>query len=109
MDERVVSAETFAASLGARALHCRELGHVWRPWTVTWEGSSRSYFRELRCSSCHTVRSQTLDSTGHVIANSYRYPDGYLATHVETGTLSRDVFRLESLGRFMEKTERKVS
>lgn len=109
MDEHVVSAETFASSLGSKALHCRELGHTWRPWTVEFDRKSRSYFRELRCASCRTLRKQVLDSHGHVIANSYTYPDGYLADHVERGTLSRDVFRLESIVRFIEQAERKVS
>lgn len=96
-----VHVETFAASLSAKQLHCRELGHTWRSWTVSFDQASKSYDRRLRCSSCRTIRHQLLDSRGHVLTNSYTYADGYLAANVERGTLSRDVFRLEAVTRVL--------
>ena len=97
-----VSAETFAAGLSARMLHCRELGHNWAPLTVAWDKRARAYDRRLRCKICRVVRKQVLDSSGHVLANSYDYPKGYLATNVERGTFTRDVFRIESIHRWMD-------
>lgn len=101
-DNAEVSAESFAHGLTDKYLQCRELGHVWRPWTVDYDRKSRSFFRALRCSSCKTIRKQVLDSTGHVISNAYQYADGYMAKHLQPGTYSRDVFRLEALTRFLD-------
>jgi hypothetical protein len=98
-DAPKVSAETFAAGLSPKVLHCRELGHNWRPHVARWEADSRTFYRELRCSNCRTIRRQVLDSHGHPRSNSYAYPDGYQAKNVERGTYSRDVFRLEALMR----------
>lgn len=97
-----VSADRFAHDLSDRFLQCRDFGHNWRPWTVDFDRKAKSYFRQLRCVSCKTVRSQLLDSSGHVLTNSYKYPDGYIA-HLQPGTYSRDVFRAEGLIRFLEK------
>lgn len=101
------SAEQFAHSLNGKFLHCRELGHTWRPWTIE-SVKGGGYVRQLRCGSCKTVRQQTLDSRGHVVTNSYKYAEGYTAHHLQRGTYSRDVFRLEAITRFIESTERKA-
>jgi hypothetical protein len=98
-------AETFAAGLSDRILHCRELGHNWRPNTVTYDRKSRSYDRTLRCTNCRTVRHQVLDSSGDVVRNGYTYPDGYLAHDIERGSYSRAVFRLESVVRSITPRE----
>jgi len=103
-----VTPETFAAGLSDKVLHCRELGHVWRPLTVSFDESARAYERALRCSSCRTIRSQVLDSSGHVIRNSYKYPDGYLAANVETVGKSRDVYRVEAVVRFLQEASPKA-
>lgn len=100
--EAIVSVETFAAGLNGKQLHCRELGHVWAPLTVAWDAVARAYDRRLRCRNCRTIRKQVLDSSGHVLRNGYDYTDGYLASNVEKGQLSRDVFRLEALTRFLQ-------
>lgn len=94
-EEVPISHETFAGRLNGKQLHCRELGHVWRPNTV---GSvpGGGYVRSLRCTSCRTEREQVLDGSGTVLKNRYVYPEGYLAAHVEPG-LRRDVFRLEAV------------
>lgn len=99
--EPEVTVDTFAAGLGDRVLHCRELGHTWRPLTVAWDAGARAYDRRLRCSSCRTVRVQILDARGHVMSNRYDYADGYLATGVKVGRGDRDVFRRESITRFL--------
>jgi hypothetical protein len=102
--ERAVAPEDFAAGLSDRILRCRELGHQWRPHTAAWDATARVFDRTLRCSSCRTVRRQTLNSRGHVLSNAYTYPSGYLITaatvtdHPGIGAF-RDMFRLESLRR----------
>jgi hypothetical protein len=65
--------------------------------------TAAGYLRTMRCKSCRTERQQLLDSAGSVIRNGYKYRDGYLATEVETGTYSRDTFRLESVTRWLDK------
>jgi hypothetical protein len=102
--------ESFAADMSASALHCRELGHVWRAQTVDYDSRQVLFTRILRCSSCRTERQQTLNQHGHVLANSYRYPAGYLTTGIQDRTgISRDVFRLESLTRALHAQTRKAS
>lgn len=99
-----VSVETFAASLPSRYLDCRELGHHWRAWSARWDNEARAYDRTLRCTRCKSERTQLLNDMGHVIANRYRYADGYQAKNVESVVrISRDVFRLESLTRLLTK------
>lgn len=99
-----VSVETFAASLPARYLECRELGHHWRAWNASWDAAARAWDRTLRCSRCKTERSQLLNELGHVLSNHYRYADGYQAKNVESAVrISRDVFRLESLTRYLNR------
>jgi hypothetical protein len=101
-----VTVDTFAARLSDKALHCRELGHTWRPLVASWEPESRTFHRALRCSSCRTERRQVLNSHGGVVSNGYVYPEGYLASNVE-GVLSgrRDVFRLEAVIRTMDDAD----
>lgn len=100
--EERLTVDTFAANLGDRVLHCRELGHTWRPLTVSWDATSKAYDRRLRCSSCRTVRVQVVTGKGHVMSNRYEYATGYLATGVEVGRGDRDVFRREALSRFLD-------
>lgn len=101
-----VSVETFAAALSNSYLACRELGHTWRPWRAEWSGELRAYERELRCSRCKTTRRQVVNDQGHVLSNGYRYADGYQAKDVEKGVrVSRDVFRLEALTRYLSPTK----
>ena len=107
-EHRTITAEEFAAELSDRLLHCRELGHTWRPFTVSFDKSSRSYDRRLRCASCRTIRKQLLDSRGHVIRNGYDYSDGYLAKNLERGG-SRDAYRVEAIVRFLNHSEAQAS
>jgi hypothetical protein len=100
-----VQADTFASRLTDKALHCRELGHVWRPLVAHWEADAKAFHRRLRCSSCRTERVQVLTARGHVVSNRYLYPDGYLATHVVGMTGARDLFRLEAVLRTLDDKE----
>lgn len=102
--ESVTTREAFVSGLSNAALHCRELGHTWRSWTVTYDAKAKCYDRRLRCSSCKTFRNELLDRTGDVIRSSYTYAAGYLAKNVD-GKVHRSLFRLESLGRFIETHE----
>ena len=101
-----VTPDVFAARLSDAALHCRELGHTWRPLVARWEAESRSFHRRLRCPKCKTERVQLLSSRGHVVSNHYVYPDGYLAKNVE-GAVSgrRDVYRLEAVIRQLDEDD----
>lgn len=94
--------EAFVEGLSDRVLSCRELGHHWRPLTVTWEPEARAYHRQMRCPGCRTVRTQVLTESGHVLSNGYRYPDGYLASGVAE-RINRDAFRMEAVQRFLEQ------
>jgi hypothetical protein len=107
-EQRPITAEEFAADLSDRLLHCRELGHTWRPFTVTFDKDSRSYDRRLRCASCRTIRKQLLDSRGHVIRNGYDYSDGYLAKNLVPGG-TRDAYRVEAIVRFLAHVESQAS
>jgi hypothetical protein len=116
MTQPYVSVETFAASLNNRMLACRELHHLWVPWTVevVHAGTTRArqiggYVRTMKCRQCKSERQQILDSSGHVVGNSYRYSDGYLASNVERGGFSRDTFRLEAITRFVEQHAEAIS
>ena len=100
--------EQFAAGLSDRLLHCRELGHTWRPSTVQWDPQARSYDRRLLCRNCRTVRIQLLDRSGHVLSNRYQYPDGYLAQNVARG-VGRDAFRVEAVVRFLNTHSEQAS
>ena len=72
---------------------------------MSWDAKARVFDRSLVCQSCRSVRRQVLDRRGHVIRNGYKYADGYLATKVlNREGLSRDVFRLEALTRWLERT-----
>src|SRR4030095_10304684 len=99
VSEQPTTVEGFAHGLTARVLHCRELGHVWRPNTVTWDEAAVAYDRRLRCTSCRTERVQVLGASGAVLSNRYVYPEGYLAKGVEGVGASRDVYRVEAVTR----------
>lgn len=94
----------FAHSLTDKALHCRELGHVWRPLSAVWDSAAKVYDRQLRCSSCRATRSQTMTESGHIVSNRYVYADGYLAKGVHVGRSNRDAYRVEALQRFLSPT-----
>lgn len=103
MSDAPMPVERFAQTLSPRVLHCRELGHNWKPSTVRFDQERHGYERTLRCANCRTERRQTLDARGHVVSNRYVYPEGYLtAGRVESGNISRDVFRMESINRWLE-------
>src|SRR5262245_10436346 len=97
----------FAHGLSESALQCRELGHLWRPYTASFSTHEGVYHRSLRCSRCRTERVQVLSDKGTVLSNGYVYPDGYL--HAGMGRIAgdaRDVLRLESLQRSVNKPQR---
>lgn len=99
-----LTGEAFAHELPERHLACRTDQHVWRPQAVEVVREGRSlggYVRVMRCSQCRTERQQVIDTRGNVLSNRYNYADGYLAA-VERGTLSRAVFRLEWVNRWLD-------
>lgn len=103
-----ITADRFASQLSDRLLHCRELGHTWRPWGAADEPEHRCYVRTTRCSQCRTERHWVIDYRGHVVSSHYTYPKGYLATNVQPG-YSRDTFRLEAIHRELSAPRRVAS
>jgi len=104
-DDNVIPVETFAAKLRSGQLQCRDQGHTWAAHTVrvlTNRGRVVAYERTMKCRSCKSERTQLLDSRGGILRNGYHYTDGYLADHVQRG-FGREVFRMESLSRFVEQ------
>lgn len=101
--------ESFAKTLNASQLACREMGHSWRAWVAQYDSEHNAYRRALRCSRCKTERWQTIGLSGAVLGSHYKYPDGYTC---ELGRIvgdGRDALRLESLTRTLDHAERKAS
>lgn len=48
------------------SLRCRELGHNWKPWLVSFQKTWGGYQRTLRCPRCKTHRVQELHKKGTV-------------------------------------------
>jgi hypothetical protein len=93
--------EEFAEELPDKYLHCRELGHNWRPFTA---GShpDGGFERVLRCTRCRCRRVQELTSRGAVVTNKYIHPEGYLSKgHGRIVGEGRDMLRLVSLKRLV--------
>lgn len=95
----------FAEGLSDKALHCRELGHNWRPLTAVWDRTAGVFDRRLRCPTCRTERVQILSKRGEVVSNRYVYPKGYLAQSLSDHpgvSAMRATFRLEAVQRFLD-------
>lgn len=93
--------EEFAASLPDKFLHCRELGHLWRPFTAG-RHADGGFERVLRCTRCKTKRQQSLNSRGMIMSNQYIHPEGYLTEGI--GRIvgeGRGLLRLESISRVL--------
>lgn len=89
----------FAASLPERYLHCREMGHNWRPFSAG-RYKDGGFERVLRCTRCRTKRRQGIDGRGMIMASSYEHPPGYLSDGM--GRIvgeGRGALRLESIQR----------
>jgi len=98
--------EAFAKGLKEAFLHCREMGHAWRPWAAEWDAEHNSYRRGLRCPRCKTKRWQYMGLTGAVLGTQYEYPEGYTAEGI--GRImgeGRDALRLESLTRALSPAD----
>lgn len=98
----------FIEALPDRFLLCRELGHTWKPWTASFDGTA--YDRTLRCPRCKTERHQVLSRYGSVVSNRYSYPDQYLVKglgHLDGS--DRDALRLASVTRLAHPVLRVVA
>lgn len=98
--------EEFAAHLPERYLHCREMNHNWRPFTVG-SHADGGFERVLRCVRCRTRKTQHLDSRGMIVGSAkYEHPEGYL--HAGMGRIvgeGRGLLRLESIKRIASKAD----
>lgn len=93
--------EEFAENLPEKYLHCRELGHLWRPATAG-RHPDGGFTRTLRCHRCRTKREQELSNRGMVLTNKYIYPEGYQSENI--GRIvgeGRGLLRLESIKRVL--------
>jgi hypothetical protein len=92
--------EAFAEELPEKFLHCREMNHNWRPFTVG-RYKDGGFERVLRCVRCRTKKVQHLDASGMILGGSkYEHPEGYL--HKGMGRIvgeGRGLLRLESIKR----------
>lgn len=96
--------ESFAEGLSDAFLHCRELGHLWRPYSGGRHSDGTGFARILKCHRCRTKREQDIDSRGMILSNKYIYPEGYqvqgLGRIIGEG---RGVLRLQSLSRLKKE------
>lgn len=98
-------ADEWARTLPDSYLLCRDMGHIWRPYTARIVEGGRGYERTMRCSRCRTERQQMLSASGVVLSGHYSYQDGYKAPS-SVGFLSHDArsgLRLESTLRLISK------
>lgn len=88
------------------AMVCRDISHSWRSHVVL--RIKGGYERQLRCSSCGTLRIETLNSKGGLIDRYYEYAEGYRVKGL--GRISgetKDAVRLVSLQKAIYKSEMK--
>lgn len=71
------SAAQDAADIAPEHLHCRDLGHTWRPYSVARVPQRRQWREVLNCIQCGTLRTRWLSDLGEVLGSSYSYADGY--------------------------------
>lgn len=89
-------------------LECRDMGHVWRPFTARFVDAERVYLRTLRCQRCHSERVQELTMAGMIGRSWYKYADGYTAPD-GVGHLTgedRGALRAESIVRFIDREQK---
>lgn len=101
----------WAQELPDAFIQCRDFGHLWRPFTASYDSQEKGYRRTIRCTRCRTERSQVLDLDGSVRSGHYSHPDGYLKP-AGTGVLDaagRGSLRLASTLRLIDRAERKAS
>jgi hypothetical protein len=87
-------------------LECRDTGHHW-------ERARASHIRRLHyytvihiCSRCGMFRTREMSESGHVYANSYTYPDGYLLKGLgRIAGEAKDAIRALALTRATDVTE----
>lgn len=98
--------ESFAEGLSDAYLHCRELGHLWRPKGAKpyRDEDGGGWIRTLRCYRCTTKRVQEISSSGMVLSNKYIHPEGYLMEGL--GRIvgeGRGVLRLQAIKRITKE------
>ena len=84
-------------------LLCRDIGHLWRPFTARFLAQRNVYERTLRCARCTTERRQTVSLSGDIASGGYVYAEGYVAPAGQgrlTGR-ARGALRLESIHRLI--------
>jgi hypothetical protein len=100
----------WAGKLRGSFLACRDMGHVWHPFTARYVDADRVYLRTLRCNRCKTERVQELSMTGLIFRSWYKYPDGYAAPDGTGHLLAEDrgSLRAESIVRYIEREQAKA-
>lgn len=96
--DSIQTVTTAIGQLSDGQLLCRDFGHSWRPYTARWIAQRRQYEEALRCTRCKTMRLRLISESGELLANRYRYADGYLVEGI--GRLTgddRDALRVAAM------------
>lgn len=97
-----IDVEEYAQGLSDSFLHCRELGHVWRPRSVI-RIPDGGFTRTLVCAQCTTTRIQDLNAWGVAVRNRYRHAEGYLMRGLgRMDSTSLGVLRREAITRYLD-------
>ena len=80
---------------------CRDLGHVWQLMDAV-HVARLKYFRVSHvCPRCEMVRIREMSESGHVYAQTYQYPDGYLVEGLgRIAGDAKDAIRVASIRRY---------
>ena len=105
----VKAAQEAAEHLKPQHLECREMGHIWRPWSVRWVPDHLTLERILRCTRCRSKKKQEVDRNGTLISRGgYEYADGYSLDIGRIAGGAKDALRLVSILRQVETIGNKV-
>lgn len=87
-------------------LECRDLGHHWRPSDAVHVRRLNYYRLSHSCERCGMRRIREMSERGHVYAQTYEYPDGYLLKGLgRIAGDARDEVRLQATLRGQAITE----
>lgn len=85
--------------LGAAFDECHAYGHSWYDVDAD-KPPAFGYYIWVRCERCTTIRMDTVNHVGELLARSYVYPDGYKESGREGEIrLARTDFRLRLVAR----------
>lgn len=91
-------------AMDPKFLHCRDFGHLWKPFRANWNETYNYYETILRCTRCRTQRTRIVGPQGQLGGSSYAYAKGYQVKGLGPMTgASRDHLRLASIRHLLPK------